>query len=58
MILSRAQRVAIKRVYDRSPDNQTSYYDFRRRVKQGYDCVMLYWCGMWLGIEKDGYTHS
>lgn len=22
------------------------------------DCIMVPWCGMWLGIEKDGYTHS
>lgn len=21
-------------------------------------CVMIHWCGMWLGIELDGYTHS
>jgi len=21
-------------------------------------CVMLPWCGMWLGIEPDGHTHS
>ena len=21
-------------------------------------CIMLPWHGMWLGIEKDGYTHS
>lgn len=22
------------------------------------DCIMVEWCGMHLGIEKDGYTHS
>jgi hypothetical protein len=21
-------------------------------------CVMVPWCGMYLGIEKDGYVHS
>lgn len=31
---------------------------FRARVQPGYDCVMLHWQGMWLGIERDGYTHS
>jgi hypothetical protein len=33
---------------------------FRAKVcgSFGCDCVMLNWRGMWLGIEKDGYTHS
>ena len=22
------------------------------------DCIMVQWCGIWLGIESDGYTHS
>ena len=37
-----------------------SYLQFRRRVQfgYGYDCLMIQWCGMWLGIEKDGYCHS
>ena len=35
-----------------------SYIAFRRRVRYGYGCIMLEWCGMWLGIEHDGYTHS
>jgi hypothetical protein len=35
-----------------------SYRDFRREVQPGYDCIMVHWCGMWLGIEPDGYTHS
>lgn len=42
-----------------SPDNpQLTYRQFRRLVKPSYDCLMVPWCGMWLGIEKDGYTHS
>jgi hypothetical protein len=34
---------------------------FRKLVQPeigGYGAVMLPWKGMWLGIEKDGYTHS
>ena len=27
-------------------------------VQPGPGCVMIYWAGMWLGIEPDGYTHS
>lgn len=58
MILTKEQRKAVKRKYDRNPDGSVSYLQFRRRVVPGYDCVMLKWCGMWLGIETDGHTHS
>jgi hypothetical protein len=42
----------------RNPDYQMTYKEFRKRVQPGFDCVMVKWCGMWLGIEQDGYTHS
>lgn len=58
MILTKAQRIAVKRIYDRDPNGSPSYRHFRRRVLQGYDCLMIEWCGMWLGIETNGYTHS
>lgn len=35
-----------------------NYRQFRKTVAHSYDCIMLMWRGMWLGIEKDGYTHS
>ena len=57
--LTKEQRAAIKRVYDRSPDGAPSYLAFRRRFFQTFaDCIMGKWCGMYLGIELDGYTHS
>lgn len=57
MILNRNQRVALHRKW--LQENQgMSYMQFRRTVQHGYDCVMVQWCGMWLGIETDGYTHS
>ena len=59
--ITKAQRRAVKRVYDRDPDGSRSYREFRRRVIPtfyGDDVIMLHWCGMWLGIETDGYTHS
>ena len=79
MKLTKEQRIALKRVYDRAPliileDGTTragrqneqyyglaryaTYREFRRTAQQGFDCLMVPWCGMWLGIEKDGYTHS
>ncbi len=57
MNLTKEQRVALKRVYDRESLGM-SYRQFRRTVQPGWDCIMIQWCGMWLGIEKDGYTHS
>ena len=56
--ITKAQRTAIYRKYQQNPDGATTYRQFRRRVVQGFDCLMLEWCGMWLGIETDGYTHS
>ena len=60
IILTRAQRVALHRVYKRNPQPIT-YRQFRRAVTPYFDssgCIMVKWCGMWLGIETDGYTHS
>lgn len=39
-------------------DNGMTYLQFRRSVQHGYDCIMVHWCDMWLGIEEDGYTRS
>jgi len=37
-----------------------TYREFRRTVQMEYsgDAILVPWCGMWLGIERDGYTHS
>ena len=56
--ITREQRAAIYRLYQRSADNAPTYRAFRRRAIPGWDCIMLQWCGMWCGIEKDGYTHT
>ena len=59
--LTKAQIRALKRVYDRTPLGM-SYLAFRRTVVgpiySNDPCIMVPWCGMWLGIEPDGYTHS
>jgi len=57
MVLTRLQREALKRTWLRDTQ-QISYREFRRGVLPGSGCVMVRWCGMWLGIEPDGYTHS
>lgn len=55
--LTRKQREALRRVWMRGADER-SYREMRAAVLPGHDCVMLQWAGMWLGIERDGYTHS
>ena len=54
---TRKQREALRRIWARSADGRT-YREIRAAVLPGYDCIMLQWAGMWLGIERDGYTHS
>ena len=59
MKITDAQKRAIKRIYDRQ-DLGMTYLAFRRSVEKicHSDCLMVEWCGMWLGIETDGYVHS
>lgn len=61
--LTRPQRVALKRLYDRAVrhDSDLTYRAFRRTVRPYFGqhaCVLVPFAGMWIGIEKDGYTHS
>ena len=57
MTINKKQAQALCRKWKQ--DNQgITYLQFRRTVQHGYDCVMVQWCGMWLGLETDGYTHS
>ncbi len=57
--ITKEQRKAIFRIYSRNAAyNPPTYRAFRKTVVQGYDCLMVQWSGMWLGIEKDGHTHS
>jgi hypothetical protein len=57
---TRAQRQAIKRLYERSVDGAATYREFRKRFRH-YGLLDLYggqWCGMFVGLETDGYAHS
>jgi len=58
IVLTKEQRLALKRIYDREWNKPDSYLAFRRTVGYGFGCIMVPWCGMVLGIEPDGYTHS
>jgi hypothetical protein len=56
--INRAQYVALLRKFMQNPDGSPTLGRFMTRIRQGHGCLMLHWCGMWLGIEPDGYTHS
>lgn len=39
----------------------TQWREFRKRVLPSFGCdgmITIDWQGMWLAIERDGYTHS
>lgn len=60
-ILSKDQRRAVYRKYCQSPDGAKSYREFRKRTQLTFmmdGAIVLPWCGMFLAIERDGYTHS
>lgn len=71
IITTRAQRLAIKRIYDRQPiyvskvaeamKQRVPYKRFRKSVMGTLamdGAVIVNWAGMWLVIETDGYVHS
>lgn len=37
-----------------------SFLAFRRAAQWECcgDALMVHWCGMWVGVEVDGYAHS
>ena len=65
---TREQRETLKRKcyeqnHGRKQRGETllTYREFRRTVEGlfgGNGCIMVKWCGMWLGIEPDGYAHT
>ena len=68
-MLTKAQQLALKDIYYRDWGHhpKPSYLDFRRSVTfpafMGGSylpdrCAMVFWLGMYLGIEPDGYVHS
>ena len=59
MQLNKKQQLSLLRKYSNSPSGHASFLSFRRSVVPGWSGeAMVQWCGMWLGIELDGYTHS
>lgn len=60
MQLSKPQQVSLLRKW-RQNDQGLSFLEFRRKTQSTVGCndaIVIQWCGMWLCIETDGYTHS
>jgi len=63
-VLSRPQRQALARVYTHTQQTQKApltYRQFRRLATPTIGCdgaITIPFAGMWLCIERDGYTHS
>ena len=66
MKLTKPQQLALERKYidgqhEHGSTREISYLTFRRSVHPTScmdNAVTVKWCGMWLAIESDGYTHS
>lgn len=66
MTLTKAQRQALKKIHQRIVDETrpsrrpTPYRQFRRSCAPAFfdGVIMVPFAGMWLGVERDGYTHS
>lgn len=60
-MITKAQQRALYAVFmrDSKETRDITYLQFRRTAYTWFgDCLMVPWCGMVLGIETDGYTHS
>lgn len=60
--LTRQQVDAVNKLYMRNPDGASTRLEFFQRVQRagfGSDSyAAITWCGMYIGIETDGYAHS
>jgi hypothetical protein len=56
--LTDAQVKSIIRKFKQNPDGSPNLAHFFSRICSYGDYAGINWCGMFLGIEKDGYTHQ
>jgi hypothetical protein len=57
--ITKNQQVALLRKWKQSNQEMT-YLQFRRSAMPMFldPAIVVKWCGMYLAIEPDGYTHS
>ena len=66
--MTQAQKKAIFRLWERSHDGTKDFDEFAARFGPGIGCTAEQdrpgdyvggeWCGMYVGIETDGHTHT
>jgi len=58
--MTEEQIQAIEKLHDENPDGAKDLDEFRARFGPAIfsDHVGGQWCGMYIGIEADGYTHA
>ena len=58
--LPKEQRYGAFRKFQQSRDGSPNFADFVTRIKPEFygDAIMFGWCGMYVGVEVDGYTHT
>lgn len=59
MKITKDQSRALFKLWKRN-NNNLSFLSFRRTVSPLFSdsCIMVPWCGMVIGIETDGHSHS
>jgi hypothetical protein len=60
MRITKNQQISLARKWHQSNQGM-SYLQFRRTIQPTFGsdgAIMVEWCGMFLGIEIDGYCHS
>lgn len=55
---TKEQKDAVARIYERDTSVAEDLVEFARTVVNYGDYLGVEWKGMFLGIEKDGHTHS
>jgi hypothetical protein len=56
-----AEQAALRSLYERDLDAQGAFTDWMHKVHRDgiQGCLIVRsWCGMTVGIEQDGYTHT
>lgn len=66
--ITKPQRQALRRLWvrytldhDVNSGQRVPYRQFRKYVQPCFDksgCIMVHVWNIWIGIERDGYTHS
>jgi hypothetical protein len=58
--MNKAEQRGLLKLWTRSHDGFVNYLAFRRSCHYIHHmhCWGINWCGMFVGIEHDGYTHT